>query len=82
MNSDTGHLVRDLEMVPPHLRAGYERLPADLHGAAERKLAGRDEAYVSRRSGGKLSRFAARTRRKKADKRRQERQSRARNRGR
>lgn len=81
MNSDTGHLVTgelwDQLKNLPGVRA-YEELPRQYHEAARRKLAGAQEAYVARASGGKLSRFAAQRRK---DKRREQRDSRRRNRG-
>ena len=60
MNPDTGHLV-DLDKVD--LEEWYVPIPFDLQIAAQKKLAGKPEAFVSRHSGGKLSRFAARQRR-------------------
>lgn len=66
MNCDTGHLVRDLGMVELHSRHQYTPLPAELHTAARHKLAGGNEAYVSKTPGGKLSKFAAKQRRKMA----------------
>jgi hypothetical protein len=56
MAPGSGHLI-DLATHP--LRPGYEVLPDDLQAAAGRKLGGRSEAYVSKTSGGKLSRWAA-----------------------
>jgi len=57
MNVDTNHLVNvtDRTGVP----AGYDLLPESLNRAAKRKLNGKDNAYVSKTSGGKLSRWAA-----------------------
>lgn len=65
MNCDTGHLVRDLEMVDALERAKYQQLPDEYIPAAEKKLNGADEAMVSRTSGGKLSRFAGKTRKER-----------------
>lgn len=65
MNPGTGHLVRDLYMVPADLRGGYEPVPPELQRAVARKLAGKSEATVSLTSGGKLSRWAAEKRKKR-----------------
>lgn len=63
MNCDTGHLVRLGENeIPP---VGYEPVPDNLLRAANKKLAGKNEAYVSLTSGGKLSRWAAKQRKAK-----------------
>ena len=57
MAPDTGHLVAlSKGTLPP---TGYELLPSEMNRAARRKLAGRDEAYVSLTSGGRLSKWAA-----------------------
>jgi hypothetical protein len=77
MNPSKGHLVKWLEMVPAELRSGYELVPNELERAAEKKLAGRNEATVSLTSGGKLSRWAAKKRKEKMAK-----ESRRKNRGR
>lgn len=65
MNPDTGHLI-DLEKTKKTLKEleseGYVPIPSDLQNAAQKKLAGRPEAFVSRNSGGKLSNFAAQQR--------------------
>ncbi|MBA7541746.1 hypothetical protein ES705_34062 [subsurface metagenome] len=68
MNPGTGHLVDlekiDLEKWDKELKeAGYVPIPPNLQNAAIKKLAGKPEAFVSRNSGGKLSRFAAHQRR-------------------
>ncbi len=47
---------------------GYTPVPAELEKAAEKKLAGQDEAYVSLTSGGKLSKWAAKQRKAKRKK--------------
>lgn len=44
---------------------GYEPVPKELESAAKKKLAGKDEAYVSLTSGGKLSKWAAKQRKAK-----------------
>jgi len=68
MNPDTGHLIDlnkiDLGKWDETLQeAGYVPIPPDLQNAAKKKLAGRPEAFVSRNSGGRLSRFATQQRR-------------------
>ncbi|MFB9273404.1 hypothetical protein [Cohnella cellulosilytica] len=79
MNVDTGELVRLQEQERKRLVCGeFEPIPAELRGAAEKKLAGSDRAVVSQSSGGKLSKWA-RLQRKKRRKSTQE--SRRRNRG-
>ena len=63
MNVDTNHLVAALR--PEELEPGYEKLPSDLDRSARAMLRGRSDAYVSRTSGGKLSRYAAKQRKAK-----------------
>lgn len=67
MNCDTGHLVTQeiLEKMEELHRLQYEAIPAELEGAAIRKLHGEKEAHVSLTSGGKLSRFAAANRKQR-----------------
>jgi hypothetical protein len=60
MNVATNHLVKS-EIVGH----GYEPIPDELMKAANSKLAGRSEAYVSFNSGGKLSSWAAKKRKQK-----------------
>ena len=80
MNVDTNHLVALQERARDLLRArDYEQLPDELEPAAKAVLRGRNEAYVSRTSGGKLSKYAAKRRK---EKRKQARAARKRNRGR
>jgi hypothetical protein len=67
MNVKDNHLVRDIEQVPKKKRKDYTELPEELSEAAERKLAGEDEATVSKPSGGKLSKWAAGERRKQKE---------------
>lgn len=55
MNVNTGHLVAEARM-------GYDEIPKELSKAARKKLNGKNEAYVSLTSGGKLSNWANRTR--------------------
>ncbi|MFC6545945.1 hypothetical protein [Cohnella cellulosilytica] len=58
MNVDTGELVRLQEQERKRLVCGeFEPIPAELRGAAEKKLAGSDRAVVSQSSGGKLSKW-------------------------
>ncbi len=61
MNPDSGHLV-DLEKIEKKseilMEEGYIPIPKDLQNAAQKKLARKSEAFVSRNSGGKLSNFA------------------------
>lgn len=75
MNPDTGHLI-DLQdekfraLTEDDLREkGYERVPQELSRPARKKLNGRAEATVSKRSGGQLSRWAAGKRKEKRRKR-------------
>lgn len=44
---------------------GYTKVPKELETAAKKKLAGKDEAFVSLTSGGKLSKWAAKQRKDK-----------------
>jgi len=74
MQCDTNHvkiLPDDQMLVRVMMEQGYEPLPENLQEAARRKLNGRDSAFVSKTSGGKLSKFAAgkrKAKRKKARK--------------
>lgn len=79
MNPDTGHLIRleNDEEMQRLVGYGYERVPEELEGAAKRKLASRNEAWVSLTSGGRLSRWAAQRRKAR---RRMAKESRRRNR--
>ena len=70
MHPGTGHLV-NLESEMAHevfgkpvtyekvREKGYEPVPPELERAAQKKLAGKNEATVSLTSGGKLSKWAA-----------------------
>lgn len=77
MNSDTGHLVLTDRLEKDQLeklrKAGYEPIPKDFSFAAQMKLKGKEEAFVSLTSGGKLSKLAAKRRKSK---RRQQKKSR------
>lgn len=86
MNPCTGHLVaipteKQQEILREMFDRGYEPVPPELEQAAEKKLAGRDEATVSLTSGGKLSRWAAKKRNERKARNRMIRESRKRNRG-
>ena len=58
----------------------FEPVPVNLERAAMLKLAGADEAQVSLTSGGKLSKWAAKERKKRKSRNKIARQSRKRNR--
>jgi len=57
MNTATNHLVSGefMEYKSPD----YEAIPEELKPAAKKALNGRSEVYISRTSGGKLSKYAA-----------------------
>lgn len=61
MQTSTNHLVsrERLDEMDEALRATYTPVPERLAGAAQRALGGRKERYISKRSGGALSRWAA-----------------------
>ncbi len=71
MNSNTGHLVTSdyIDSLPDKLKEQFEEdytpVPEHLDKAARLKLKGQREAYVSKTSGGKLSKWAAQDRKKK-----------------
>jgi hypothetical protein len=66
MNVATNHLMKiDEKELQEVMGLGYAPIPAELNQAANRKLAGQSEAYVSFNSGGKLSSWAAQKRKKK-----------------
>jgi hypothetical protein len=75
MNPDTGHVVAlgrepdRTELLAELARLGYEPVPASLERAAKAVLRGRQSAYVSPTSGGKLSKHMAARRRKERRKR-------------
>jgi len=78
VNINTNHLVAMRERAETEwIKTGYEKLPEELQPAARKVLRGRTEASVSRTSGGKLSRYAAKRRK---EKRKQARAARKRNR--
>lgn len=87
MNPYTGHLVaipaeKEQEMLREMFGRGYEPVPKELERAAQKKLAGRDEATVSLTSGGKLSKWAAGKRNERKAKNRIAKESKRKNRGR
>ena len=75
MNVDDNRLIA--QMTQEAEAQGFELLPQDLQHAAKTVLKGKPEATVSRTSGGKLSRHAAKRRK---EKRKAARQARKRNR--
>jgi len=66
MNTQTNHLVETAEMSKEELtelkKKGYEPVPKELQHASERLLNGRKGAFVSKNSGGKLSKWASKKR--------------------
>ncbi len=78
MNVDNNRVVRlDDSVVELRPAPGYELLPDILERAAKAMLRGKPEAIMSRTSGGKLSRYAARRRK---ERRKEARNARRRNR--
>ena len=66
MNPDTGHLVKvDKEELKDLMSQGYQEVPESHKLAAEKKLSGKKEVYVSLKSGGKLSKLCCSWRRDK-----------------
>ena len=78
MNVDTGHLINLSSEKARQIfggigeafeekakEMGYEPVPDDLREAATKKLNGQDDAIVSKFSGGKLSKWAAKQRKSK-----------------
>ena len=63
MNVDDNRLIA--EMTEENAARGFESLPLDLEHAAKTALKGRPEITVSRTSGGKLSKHAAKRRKEK-----------------
>ena len=59
MNVENNHLVRDINDINEHIRHLYTLVPNDLMKSATMALHGRNEVYVSLKSGGKLSQFAS-----------------------
>lgn len=58
-------LERMNELKSSMQERGYKEVPKELETAAEKKLSGKAEAYVSLTSGGKLSKWAAKQRKTK-----------------
>ena len=88
MDPDIGHLVSEKKLLEilekePEKKERYKPIPEHLERAAQKKLAGKEEAMVSLTSGGKLSSWAAQERKAKTRKkaRRTSEASRRRNRG-
>ena len=67
MNTSNNHLINEetLKELDERARKKYNPVPGALEYAAKRKLNGEKEAYVSKTSGGKLSKWAAKKRKKK-----------------
>lgn len=68
MEVQSNHLVsgEEMEKLEKFLdEHEYEPLPKELQRAANLKLGGKDSAFVSKGSGGKLSKYAAKRRRRK-----------------
>lgn len=76
MNSNDGHLIsgemmKEFKMNPLKFNKNiqdYTEVPPELENAAKKKLNGKDEAYVSLNSGGKLSKYMAKLRREAKNK--------------
>ncbi len=69
MEAESRHILSGEEYVrqKKHLDGlGYEELPADLQRAAKAVLKNKASAFVSKNSGGKLSKYAAKRARRKA----------------
>lgn len=60
MNVTTGHLIRTQEGQV--LLPGYVLVPEELQAAANTALAGRNETYIPKHSGGRLGQWAAKKR--------------------
>ncbi len=61
----TGKMLEELKKSDPEEAKRFIGVPGELNRAAKRKLAGKDEAMVSLTSGGKLSRWASKQRKKR-----------------
>jgi ABC-type enterochelin transport system substrate-binding protein len=73
MDPNIGHLVsgeklREFLEKEPEKKERYKPIPEHLERAAQKKLAGKEEAMVSLTSGGKLSQWAAQERKEKTRK--------------
>ena len=67
MDVDRNHLIdgdifKELGKIE---KEKYTSIPPELQTAAEKKLAGNSSAFVSKHSGGKLSKWAAQKRKEK-----------------
>ena len=69
MNPDTNELVRidEIDELLNYQKKGFIPIPQTLHKAARLMLGDKKKAVVSRTSGGKLSRWAAKKRRQKKE---------------
>jgi len=66
MNPNTNELVRVKNRdIRDLLRRGFIPIPKKLHHAAEYRLGEKDSVVVSKNSGGKLSKWAAKKRKEK-----------------
>lgn len=69
MDTSTNHLLSGEEYEKQRKildSYGYKELPYDMERAAKQVLKGQVSAFVSKTSGGKLSKYAAKRRRRKA----------------
>jgi len=71
MDCNTGHLVSDIMSVEEARRHLYQQIPESHLKAANKKLAGKKEAMVSLKSGGKLSKLCTNWRKKNKLRRKQ-----------
>lgn len=68
MNPDTNELVRfDNSELKNALRKGFIPVPQSLERAAELMLGKKKRVFVSKTSGGKLSKWAVKKRRRRAE---------------
>jgi len=68
MNPDTNELVRvDNRKLKNILRRGFIPIPKKLHKAADLALGKKDSVIISKTSGGKLSKWAAKKRKERAE---------------
>lgn len=67
MNSETGHLVKDIDVEKflKDERSAYSRLPLHLADDAATALAGADETYINLRKRTPLAKWAAMDRRER-----------------
>ena len=70
MNPDTNELRSfNLEEYAKAMKEGFEPIPNSLERAASLKLGKNKSVFVSKTSGGKLSKWAAKKRRERAEQR-------------